>query len=191
MEQKESTTVFEPGQLTHEDDPKRMITIGKGDVVTLEEIWLESDPLCRYCRKGLQEVPGAPRRVCGCAIRNIMRRRHGQTPSAPMVQVERGKVGQDRAKQKLARLRKEADKQRSEMERRTKDYDVGVDEALAAVAREEAELQQAVLGCERVATDMLCLEAAWAAKVRAHEEGRAEEARQEAQCRRARRRAPG
>jgi len=138
MEAAEAQTILDPQPL--QDNPKQLVTLGKNDQVPLEEIWREADPACRFCTRGIQAVSGGPRRVCGCAVRNIMRRRHGQTPHAPLAKVVKTPAGEEHARAKLDRLRREADKQRAEIERRQLGYDAGVGEAMAAVAEEEAKL---------------------------------------------------
>ena len=165
MEAAEAQTILDPQPL--QDNPKQLVTLGKNDQVPLEEIWREADPACRFCTRGIQQVSGGPRRVCGCAVRNIMRRRHGQTPHAPLAKVVKTPAGEEHARAKLDRLRREADKQRAEIEEREKGYDAGVDEAMAAVAQEQAKLEEAALGVEQVASAIRRLEDDWAAAVEA------------------------
>jgi hypothetical protein len=175
MDQQESESIFDSGQLQPkpgEDNPKLLIAIGANDRVPLEEIWQESDPLCRYCRRGIQEVPGRPRRVCGCAIRNIMRRRQGQTPSAPAAQVVKGKSGEERARQKLERLNREAAKQREELEGRMMNYDAGVDEALGAMADEAEKLESIIESITNTSSNVARLENDWVDEVVRHDEMR-------------------
>lgn len=166
----EAQSILDPGQFSATDNPKRLITLGPNDQVPLEEIWREADPLCRYCHRGLQEVVGGPRRVCGCAVRNIMRRRYGQTPSAPLARVVKTPAGEEHARKKLERLRHEAAKQREEIEERIRGYDAGVDEAMAAVAQEEDKLREAVLGVEQVAAGIKRLDDDWDKAVDAFKE---------------------
>lgn len=161
MEEAESTSILGAEQIGMGDHPRRMITIGKDDQVPLEEIWREADPLCRFCQRGLQLVVGGPRRVCGCAIRNIMRRRHGQTPSAPLVKVEKSPASEEHARAKMDRLRREADRQRAEIQRREAGYDEGVDEAMAAATTEAKKLNAIAVSLDGIAEHLEHLDDQW------------------------------
>ena len=156
MDAAESQTILDPQP--PQDNPKKLITLGKNDQVPLEEIWREADPACRFCHLGIQQVSGGPRRVCGCAVRNIMRRRHGQTPHAPLAKVVKSPAGEEHARAKLDRLRREAEKRRAEIERRQEGYDAGVDEAMDAATTEAEKLSQLEATLDAIARHMEVLE---------------------------------
>ena len=157
MDTAESQTILDPQPL--QDNPKQLVTLGKNDQVPLEEIWRESDPACRFCTRGIQQVSGGPRRVCGCAVRNIMRRRHGQTPHAPLAKVVKTPAGEEHARAKLERLQLVADQQRAEIEVRERGFDAGVDEAMDAATTEAEKLDQLEKSLDAIAEYMEVLEA--------------------------------
>ena len=167
MDAAESQPILDPQPL--QDNPKQLVTLGKNDQVPLEEIWREADPACRFCTRGIQQVSGGPRRVCGCAVRNIMRRRHGQTPHAPLAKVVKTPAGEEHARVKLERLQRAADTQRAEIEERERGYDAGVDEAMVAVEEEGAKMRRAEFGYREASDSVKAEVARWVNAVREHE----------------------
>jgi hypothetical protein len=128
----------------------KMVDLGNGMKAPLAEVLASANPDCRYCTGGIQRVTVGEvttERLCGCAVRGVLRKMRGDDPTPTVVVSGNEKyLGEKRrhAEKKLAKLRTERETVAAEHAQRVQGADAGIDEARVntLAARETLEWEQ-------------------------------------------------
>jgi hypothetical protein len=163
----------EPAATAAPADPR--VDLGSGMSAPLSEVLSMYDPRCRFCTRGVQHFheAGEPKtRLCGCAVRHMVRKLRGETPSAPAARVERNvELERKRAEGKLKVLRDALAKNQAELAERIDGHDRGIvtaaaelevarvnlmdgDQHLAGARSKLADMEAAVLAQRQHVTDL-------------------------------------